>query len=46
MAKAKKCKLIFHGKVKQFDMGTFPSIAKAKKYLKECWNGPYTIIIL
>ena len=41
-----KCKLIFHTRYKEIDMGVFESISKAKKYVKECWEKPYTIIKL
>ena len=44
MGKPQKCMLIFHGSYKQINMGEFPSKAKAKKYVSECWNRPYTII--
>jgi hypothetical protein len=43
MAKAKKCRLIFHGIRRETDMGEFDSISAAKKYVRECWNRPYTI---
>jgi rRNA processing protein Krr1/Pno1 len=42
----KKCRLIFHGKTREIDMGIFESISSAKKYVKDCWDGPYTIINL
>jgi hypothetical protein len=32
MAKAKKCTLIFHGLTREVNMGTFPSISKARSY--------------
>lgn len=41
--KAQKCRLIFHGSYKEHDMGEFPSISAAKKYVRECWDRPYTI---
>lgn len=41
-----RCKLIFHGSCREIDMGVFESISKAKKYVKECWDKPYTIIRL
>ena len=44
--KGKKCRLIFHGKTREIDMGIFESISSAKKYVKDCWDGPYTIINL
>jgi hypothetical protein len=46
MSRAIKCKLILHGSSRQFDMGVFDSILKAKQYVRECWNRPYTIIKL
>jgi len=44
MAKAQKCILIFHGACKEINMGEFESKAKAKKFVSECWNRPYSII--
>jgi hypothetical protein len=44
--KPKKCRLILHGLFKEHDMGIFQSIAKAKKFVKDCWSRPYSIIIL
>ena len=44
--KKKKCRLIFHGITREIDMGIFESISSAKKYVKDCWNRPYTIINL
>jgi hypothetical protein len=43
MAKSKKCRLIFHGMMREIDMGIFDSISAAKKYVRECWDRPYTI---
>jgi len=42
--KPSKCILIFHARYKEINMGIFNSISDAKKYVSECWNGPYTII--
>lgn len=42
--KAKPCILLFHTRCTQVEMGKFPSIRKAKIYVSECWEGPYTII--
>jgi hypothetical protein len=39
-----KCKLILHGKYREIEGGIFESINKAKKWIKECWDRPYTII--
>lgn len=41
-----KCRLIFHGVRREIDMGVFPSISAAKKYVRECWDRPYSIIVL
>jgi hypothetical protein len=41
-----KCKLILHGSCKQLDWGIFESITAAKKYVRECWDRPYTIVKL
>lgn len=41
--KPQKCQLVLHGYCKEINMGQFDSISKAKKYVKECWNKPYTI---
>lgn len=47
MAKRIKCKLIFHGSYKQFEIGQFDSLADAKRFIKiNSWNKPYTIIKL
>lgn len=46
MAKAKKCRLVLHGSYKEISGGYFPSISKAKEFVKKFWNRPYTIIIL
>lgn len=45
MAKAKKCELILHGVYMEIYMGIFDSIRAAKRYVKKCWDGPYTIKI-
>ena len=46
MSRVIKCRLIFHGSRREIDMGVFDSILKAKQYVRECWNRPYTIIKL
>lgn len=38
-----QCRLIIHGIRRQFDMGEFGSISKAKTYAREVINRPYTI---
>jgi hypothetical protein len=43
MAKAKKCNLILHGTYKEHTGFQFESISAAKKYVRECWDRPYTI---
>jgi hypothetical protein len=42
--KPQAVKLRLHGKYKEIDGGAFASIAAAKKWIKECWNLPYTIV--
>lgn len=44
--KAKKCRLIFHGVRREIDMGEFPSVAAAKRYVNQCWDRPYSIVII
>lgn len=44
--KAKRCRLILHGSYKEHDMGIFESISAAKKYVRECWDRPYTIRVI
>jgi hypothetical protein len=39
-----ECELILHGSCKQFSGGGFPSINAAKKWIKDCWERPYTIV--
>ncbi len=41
--KAIPCELIFHGSYKEHNMGEFKSTSKAKKYVKSCWDRPYSI---
>ncbi len=43
--KKKKCKIRLHGSYKEILTGEFESISSAKKWIKECWNKPYTIVI-
>ena len=38
-----ECKLRLYGSCKEFDGGTCPSITSAKKWIRECWDSPYTI---
>ena len=44
--KAIKCKLRLHGSYREILTGEFTSISKAKKWVKQCWFKPYTIIKL
>lgn len=40
----KKCKLILHGLWREIDGGEFESITAAKRWIKNCWTRPYTIV--
>lgn len=44
--KSIKCKLRLHGSYREILTEPFESISKAKKWVKLCWNKPYTIIKL
>jgi hypothetical protein len=44
--KAVKCKIRLHGSCREILTGEFESIKKAKNWLKQCWNRPYTIVRL
>lgn len=44
MAKKIKCKLILHGLTREISGGNFESISAAKKWIRQCWNRPYTIV--
>jgi hypothetical protein len=46
MAKSKKCKLRLHGIRREILTGEFPSITEAKAWVKECWDRPYTIVLI
>lgn len=46
MAKKIPCKIRLHGSYKEILTNEFPSIAAAKKWLRECWEKPYTIVKL
>lgn len=39
-----KCKIRLHGVCREIITGEFESIAKAKKWINDCWNRPYTIV--
>jgi len=39
-----KCRLIVHGMTREFDMGEFPSVSKAKDFARGCIDKPYSII--
>lgn len=40
-----KCLLRLHGSYREIHLN-FDSIAEAKRYVKECWDKPYTIVKL
>jgi hypothetical protein len=42
--KAQKCKIRLHGVSREILSGEFESISAAKKWIRECWNRPYTIV--
>ena len=42
--KAQKCKIRLHGSCTEILTGEFPSISAARKWVKECWDRPYTIV--
>ena len=43
--KQQKCEVILHGSSRQFSMGEFESIKKAKEWIRDVdWKRPYTII--
>ena len=44
MAKSQKCKLRLHGAYKEKLTSEFESISKAKQWVKECWDRPYTVV--
>ena len=41
-----KCRIILHGVYREIDGGVFDSITDAKKWIRRCWDRPYTIIKL
>ncbi len=46
MAKPIKCKLRLHGINREILTGEFESISKAKTWVRECWERPYSIVKL
>jgi hypothetical protein len=44
--KAKKCKIRLHAACAEILTGEFESISSAKRWVRECWDRPYTIKIL
>lgn len=42
----KECFIRLHGARKEFVTGRFESIASAKKWIRECWDRPYTLVIV
>jgi hypothetical protein len=41
-----KCKIRLHGIRRETLTGEFDSISNAKKWIKDCWDRPYTIVRL
>jgi len=44
--KAQKCRLVFHGRIREIDMGEFESKASARQYVRDVsnvWKRPYSI---
>ena len=44
MAKPIKCYIRLHGATREIPMGEFSSISEARKWVRECWDRPYTIV--
>jgi hypothetical protein len=44
MAKSTPCKIRLHGQTREIVTSEFSSIAKAKEWIKLCWDRPYTIV--
>lgn len=44
--KRKKCRIRLHGIRKETLTGEFDSISAAKKWIRECWDRPYTIVLI
>lgn len=44
--KSIKCKIRLHGQWREFLTEEFNSITEAKRWIKNCWNRPYTIVKL
>jgi hypothetical protein len=44
--KAKKCKIRLHGLRTETITGEFESISAAKRWIKDCWDRPYTIVLI
>jgi hypothetical protein len=44
MAKSIPCKIRLHGATREILTSEFSSIEKAKKWVRECWDRPYTIV--
>lgn len=42
--KAQICVIRLHGSSREILTDKFPSITEAKKWVKSCWNRPYTIV--
>jgi hypothetical protein len=44
MGKSIKCYIRLHGSSREIPTSEFSSISAAKKWIRECWNRPYTIV--
>ncbi len=44
--KAIKCRIRLHGCSREILTDIFPSINLAKKWIKDCWEKPYTLVKL
>ena len=42
--KAQKCKIRLHGSRREILTGEFESVSAAKKWIRDCWDRPYTIV--
>lgn len=39
-----KCQIRLHGVRREILTGIFDSISEAKKWIRDCWDRPYTIV--
>ena len=42
--RAQKCKIRLHGISREILTGEFESVAAAKRWVRKCWDRPYTIV--